>query len=259
MIDRARAPAVRILLAFAVWGFAGTAPAFAQASAPMPANNATGVSLTTSLRWTADPKAARYDVYFGTVNPPRPVTRNQGATSYTPESLAASTTYFWQINSRGTRGYSATGTVWKFTTAAAPSIPSNPPPASGASSVPISRVLTWAASANATSYDVRFGTVNPPPIVSSNQTSTQYQPPSALGYSGTYFWSVTARGAGGTTMGPVWSFVTQSAPPTSTSVDRLRLMTWNIQSGTTPEEPPRSTHKQRSWPIPARMSLRFRK
>jgi endonuclease/exonuclease/phosphatase family metal-dependent hydrolase len=78
-----------------------------------------------------------------------------------------------------------------------------------------------------------FGTVNPPPTVATNQTPTSYQP-ATFAYSSTYFWQVVAKGAGGSTSGPVWSFTTVAAPPPpppSTTVRRLRLMTWNVNAG----------------------------
>jgi endonuclease/exonuclease/phosphatase family metal-dependent hydrolase len=230
-----RTALLRLIVALTIGTIAGASTAFAQASAPVPANNATGVPPSTSLSWTADPKGNRYDVDLGTVNPPPQIAKNLNAVRYQPAPLAPSTTYFWRLISKGPMGYSATGPVWKFTTAAAPppppSVPSNPAPSSGAVGVSISTTLSWAASTNATSYTVRFGTTNPPPTVSSSQAGTTYQPATALAYATTYYWSVTANGAGGTTAGPIWSFVTQPAPPPSTTLDRLRVMTWNIQSG----------------------------
>ncbi|HXW06898.1 MAG TPA: endonuclease/exonuclease/phosphatase family protein [Vicinamibacterales bacterium] len=84
---------------------------------------------------------------------------------------------------------------------------------------------------------LRLGTSSSPPLVSTGQTGTSYQPPSALAYSTTHFWQVIAHGQGGTTTGPVWSFTTQPAPPPppplppSTSLRRLRVLTWNVNTG----------------------------
>src|SRR5262249_7621836 len=83
--------------------------------------------------------------------------------------------------------------------------------------------LTWSAS-SATSYDVQFGTSNPPPLVSSNQSGASYTP-ATLSTSTRYYWSITARNASGATQGPVWSLVTQSGG-TGTSVTAV---SWNIQ------------------------------
>jgi len=90
----------------------------------------------------------------------------------------------------------------------APAQPGSPSPANGATSVATTTALSWGAAANATSYDVAFGTTTPPPVVSTGQTGTSFQPSTALSAGTTYFWQVTAKGAGGTTAGPVWSFTT---------------------------------------------------
>jgi endonuclease/exonuclease/phosphatase family metal-dependent hydrolase len=205
----------------------------AQVGSPSPADKATNVPVSTSLSWSADPRASRYDVYLGTTNPPPVVVRNQIPTNYQPPTLQPSTTYYWRVDSKGSKGYSSSGPVWSFTSAAPPvappSLPSNPSPASGSTGVAINTALSWSASSNASSYDVAFGTTSTPPTVSAAQGGTTYQP-AALSYSQTYYWRITARGAGGTTAGPIWSFTTTPAPP-STSRDRLRLLTWNVQSG----------------------------
>lgn len=213
---------------------AGVRAVEAQVTAPAPADKATNVPVSTSLSWRADPKANRYDVSFGTTNPPPVALRNQSATTYQPAPLAASTTYYWRVDSKGAKNYSATGVVWSFTTGTPPTpppaMPTGPAPQSGATGVLLNVALSWAASTNATTYDVAFGTVSPPPIVSAGQTATTYQPPAPLSASRTYYWGVIAKGPGGATSGPIWTFTT-AAPPTSARRDRLRLLTWNIQSG----------------------------
>ena len=70
--------------------------------------------------------------------------------------------------------------------------------------------LSWSAT-NATSYDVKFGTTNPPAPVVAGQTGTSYAPTLVAGT--TYFWQVIANNAVGSTAGPVWSFSTAAAPP----------------------------------------------
>ena len=57
---------------------------------------------------------------------------------------------------------------------------------------------------------VAFGTTNPPAVVSSSQTATTYQP-AALTANKKYFWRIVAKGAGGSTSGPVWSLTTAAA------------------------------------------------
>lgn len=95
----------------------------------------------------------------------------------------------------------------------APAAPTNPQPASGATGVSTATQLTWQCSdldGDAITYDVAFGTANPPAIVSSNLTSTSHNP-GQLNQSMTYYWKVTATDAhGAATSGPVWNFTTGS-------------------------------------------------
>src|SRR5262249_50380737 len=56
-------------------------------------------------------------------------------------------------------------------------------------------------------YDVKFGTANPPPQVSTAQASASYSP-GTLQNSRQYFWQIVAHNNTGTTTGPVWSFTT---------------------------------------------------
>jgi len=84
------------------------------ASNPSPADDATGVSTTTGLSWTAGSGASSHDVYLGTSNPPG-FQGNQAGTTYNPGILSASTTYHWRIDEKNSGG-TTTGTVWSFTT-----------------------------------------------------------------------------------------------------------------------------------------------
>ena len=99
--------------------------------------------------------------------------------------------------------------------------------------------LTWSAT-GATSYDVSFGTVNPPPQVTTNQTAASYQPATTAAGT-TYFWRVVARNAAGTTTGPVWSFTTAAGAgyPDRTDADERRdgcsdepTLTWSATGAT---------------------------
>jgi endonuclease/exonuclease/phosphatase family metal-dependent hydrolase/fibronectin type 3 domain-containing protein len=191
-----------------IWSFT-TASTPAVPAGPAPAAGATSIAVTTALTWSASANATSYDVAFGTSNPPAIVSSNQTSLTYNPGTLLAGTKYFWQVVAKGMGG-STTGSVWSFTTAAAPAVPAGPAPAAGATSVAVTTALTWSASANATSYDVAFGTSNPPAVVSSDQTAASYQP-AALIAGTTYYWQIVAKGQGGSTAGPVWTFATAAA------------------------------------------------
>lgn len=113
-----------------------------------------------------------------------------------------------------------------------PSAPVNPNPADAASGVQTGISLSWSAAANATSYDVAFGSTNPPGVVASGTEQTTFLPP-ALTYGKKYYWQVIARNATGATPGPIWSFSVVAAAGPGTTLKRLRVVTWNVHLGYT--------------------------
>jgi hypothetical protein len=90
-----------------------------------------------------------------------------------------------------------------------PSTPYSPAPSDGATGVSTSTSLLW-RSPGATRYDIRLGTSNPPPQVSSGLASNWYIPP-PLTSNTMYYWQIIARNPFGTATGPVWSFITGSS------------------------------------------------
>ncbi|HUK33045.1 MAG TPA: hypothetical protein VLV86_03980 [Vicinamibacterales bacterium] len=94
-----------------------------------------------------------------------------------------------------------------------PPTPISPSPTSGASGQsPGAIPLSWISN-GATSYDLRFGTANPPPSVSTGLTTPSYVV-SRLNQATTYYWQVVARNSGGSATSAVWSFTTAGPPPT---------------------------------------------
>jgi hypothetical protein len=105
-----------------------------------------------------------------------------------------------------------------FQMSGGPAAPSSPNPPAGAIWVTVTPTLSW-TSVDATSYEIRFGTANPPPTLVSNTTDWWYQTPPLNG--GTrYFWQIVAKNDCGTTAGPIWSFSTDPtvAPPVISAV-----------------------------------------
>ena len=185
-----------------------------QASQPTPANSATGVAIGTNLSWTAGLCAQSHAVYLGTTNPP-PYSVTQGGTVYNPPNdLASNRVYYWridEINSFGT----TTGTVWSFTTALPPppGQAGDPVPADDSWGVLVTTSISWGAGLGYTeSFDVYFGTTNPPPFVQ-NMVLQTYEPPGILEYLTVYYWRIDSRNAGGVTTGNLWNFTASYEPP----------------------------------------------
>lgn len=199
-----------------VWSFATQAPPPTVPASPAPVSGATSVAASSvALSW-ASSGAASYDVYFGTTNPPALAAANVAASTYTVASLQQGTSYYWQVVAKNGTGATA-GPVWTFATVVAPpSSPSSPSPVSGATGLSAaSLALSWSA-AGATSYDVYFGTTNPPALAASSLSTATYSV-SSLQAGTSYFWQVVATNAGGSTAGPVWSFAMQVGPPAAPS------------------------------------------
>ena len=101
-----------------VFVWLATAPADslqAPSIAATPADKAAGVPVNVALSW-APGAAARYDVYFGTTNPPAFQCRVDRP-SFVLETLGAGTTYYWRVDDVTTGGVTQ-GAVRRFTTAA---------------------------------------------------------------------------------------------------------------------------------------------
>jgi hypothetical protein len=96
-------------------------------SSAYPSNGMTNVDVNAVLSWAGgDPDpgdTVTYDVYFGMSSSPPKVMGNQSGTSYDPETMEYSTTYYWRIVAWDNHGASAAGPVWHFTTMVQPNHP----------------------------------------------------------------------------------------------------------------------------------------
>ncbi|HNS20567.1 MAG TPA: PA14 domain-containing protein [Sedimentisphaerales bacterium] len=96
-----------------------------KARSPKPANGATGVSLTSTLTWSAGEAAVSHDVYFGadadavkganTSSPEYQGNVALGAESFDPGGIEWGATYYWRVDEIEADGTIRTGAVWSFT------------------------------------------------------------------------------------------------------------------------------------------------
>jgi uncharacterized protein (TIGR02145 family) len=87
--------------------------------APIPPDESSDQPINPTLSWACgDPEndPLKYDVYFGTTDPPYPITYEQIDTNYNPDTLDYNTIYYWKIVAHDDHGNSTEGPVWSFTT-----------------------------------------------------------------------------------------------------------------------------------------------
>lgn len=193
-------------------------------NSPSPLNHTVGVNINTNLGWSGgDPDpgdTVLYDIYLGAINPPVKIISNQSGTSYDPGTMNFDTTYYWKIVAWDNHGASSAGPVWDFTTENEvnnpPYIPSDNQPANHATTVDINGDLSWNGGdpdpGDTVTYDVCFGTTNPPPKLVSNQSATIYDP-GTMNYDTTYYWKIIAwDNHNASTQGSIWDFSTMEEP-----------------------------------------------
>ncbi|MCK4791683.1 MAG: VCBS repeat-containing protein [Desulfobacteraceae bacterium] len=170
-----------------------------------PADISTAVALDIDLDWEDSTGATSYDVYLGITSPP-PYAASVTESYYDPGGLGACETYYWKIVAKNDSG-DIEGPEWSFSTISIP--PGNfsyLSPSDFATDVPIDADLDWEDSTGAASYDVYFGTSDPPPHV--NTVNESYYDPGVLDPNTTYHWSIFANNSCGNASPGGWSFTT---------------------------------------------------
>ena len=197
-----------------VWQFSTGS---AKSSSPYPDDNESDASSSDrsiTLTWTAGFAATSFDVYFGTaVNPSYKATVT--SPSITVSALQPNTQYFWKANSIGPEG-TTEGDVWTFTTGDMDAI--NPSPSNNDTDVEFlleGIQLDWESVFEPNSYDVYFGTTNPPAFYASTEEST-IRSPDVLANT-TYYWRIDCISELGNITGTVRKFST--ATPAFPSVE----------------------------------------
>jgi len=106
--------------------------------------------------------------------------------------------------------------------AASPGEPKDPYPADGSTGVTIFVDLHWTIEGSLndgnSTFDIYFGTDNPPSLANTNQPENTYDP-GILTRDTTYFWQVIFTQGDETVAGPIWRFTTAAdEPPFHTAI-----------------------------------------
>ena len=130
-----------------------------------------------------------------------------GVTSFVDSGLEELTLYRYRVlafNDSLTSWYEKIVPITTLGSTSLPAAVSDPLPRNNALNIGADTTLMWKASVNAESYDVYFGTENPPPFVL-NQEGATYKP-GGLASGTRYYWRINGKNSNGTTEGSVWSF-----------------------------------------------------
>ncbi len=194
---------------------------------PQPLHGSFGIPISTSLEWACDDPdndILLFDIYFDTdtlAGGFELVADHQTQLTYQPEALDSATNYYWKIIAYDDYSHISEGPTWQFRTVSAANEPPDMPQIGALSNTPDSAetevslssvVLSWTCSDQENddlSYNVYFGTVSQPPLVSDHQTQTSFNL-QTLDNGVTYYWRVTAFDSeGNSTTSGLWWFTTQ--------------------------------------------------
>ncbi|MCX6666369.1 MAG: PQQ-binding-like beta-propeller repeat protein, partial [Euryarchaeota archaeon] len=115
-----------------------------------------------------------------------------------------------------------------------PNNPTSPSPANASTGISITADLSWTGgdpdTGDTVLYDVYFGTTNPSPKVSSNQSGTTYDT-GTMNFNTMYYWKIVAwDNHGASTIGPLWNFTTKiNNPPNIPSSPNPANSSTNVQ------------------------------
>jgi hypothetical protein len=209
------------------------APVPAAPTLLLPANSATGVSLTPAFDWSNSTYATTYQLEVSTTNAFTTNIISQTAltaSNYTAiTTLANNTVYYWRVRATNVSGSSAWSTVWSFTTVVAPppvpGVPTLIVPANSATNISRTPAFDWNNSTNASTYELEVSTSNTftTNVISQTTLATSnYTAVTALANSTVYYWRVRDTNVSGSSAwSTVWSFTTIPVAPPMPSVPVL--------------------------------------
>ena len=189
-----------------------------------PTDNKLCVDNTVSFQWNASTDANNdaitYHIEVAKDNSFSQIAKTVDvATNNTPITLEKNTAYYWRIKATDSKGLSSisSSTFKLYTSGEAvvnhlPFAPELIEPSINIVLTTATATLQWKATdvdaTDVLTYDVYFGTTNPPTVkVSENTSSTSYAV--TLEATKEYFWKVVVKdNKGGETIGQVWKFKT---------------------------------------------------
>ena len=112
-------------------------------------------------------------------------------------------------------------------THASPAPSAEPFTLNGATDVPVSTVLSWAASDYATGYDLYLWKQgeSKPATPTATDLNTPFYEPLMLEYGTVYKWQIVAKNIMGSSQGPEWTFTTEIYPYLSDCIRLLQTLT----------------------------------
>jgi len=166
-------------------------------------------------------------------------------TEYRLAGLETGKTYYWSIQVKAGNGWDRSRMSWFYTNDVFwPALTVyNPTPESAAVDIVTDPELAWQCynpDIETISYNVFFGTTNPPPLVSTRQSDTAFTP-GTLVLDETYYWKVNSYNAADDSLiGPIWFFTTTDVVPftpynpspgdDSIGVDVDLTLSWDIHN-----------------------------
>lgn len=136
------------------------------------------------------------------------------ASPYSDFTAAPGVFYYYWVTATNGCGPSAFSNSALGYRADVPAAPANNLPPDGSTKQSVDVCISWNAVTGATSYDIYWGTSDPPPLYTEDFVGTEVCPPNQP--SETYYWYVNAKNACGSGQpSDMWNYTTESPPSVS--------------------------------------------
>lgn len=189
-----------------------------------PSDNHANIASPVELEWFTPEDVGSYSIYLGTTDPPAFHSTVAALEDFTQSivvsGLAPASHYYWKVVARAACDASKTtaSATRSFFTVAPANAVNLLKPANSATGVPTGLVLDWENVTNpgTYTYDLYFGTSDPPPFFEAMQTRT-IKLLTGLPQNTTHYWKVVAVAAADptqTTSSAIWNFQTGSGGST---------------------------------------------